>query len=89
MGERGIVMSDIVERLRRWSHTGGCGCTRCTAADEIERLTAEVSNLKLANEEARKTIESLNAMIPREACDSPTDAPDDPSDPPAEKKSLA
>lgn len=37
---------------------------------ENERLELEVSNLKLANEEARKTIERLNAMIPGDACSS-------------------
>ncbi len=34
---------------------------------DIERLECEVSNLKLANEEARKTIDRLNELIPREA----------------------
>ena len=36
-------------------------------ADELSRLSSEVSNLKLANKEARKTIDRLNAMIPQEA----------------------
>ena len=36
-------------------------------ADELSRQSCEVSNLKLANEEARKTIDRLNALIPREA----------------------
>ena len=36
-------------------------------ADELSRLSCEVSNLKLANKEARKTIDRLNALIPREA----------------------
>ncbi len=36
---------------------------------ENERLLTEVSNLKLANEEARKTIERLNSLIPREPSD--------------------
>jgi predicted nucleic acid-binding Zn-ribbon protein len=42
--------------------------------DEIERLTAEIerkdveiSNLRLANDEARKTIDRLCEQIPREA----------------------
>lgn len=30
----------------------------------VQDLTAEVSNLKLANDEARKTIDRLNAQIP-------------------------
>ena len=34
---------------------------------ENERLLVEVSNLKLANKEARKTIDRLNTLIPREA----------------------
>ena len=34
-------MNDILKRLRRWGHTGGCGCTRCTAANELERLSSE------------------------------------------------
>ena len=32
-------------------------------------VSFEVTNLKLANKEARKTIDRLNAMIPREAND--------------------
>ena len=36
-------------------------------ADTMERESCEVSNLKLANEEARKTIDRLNELIPREA----------------------
>ncbi len=36
---------------------------------EIERLSAECSNLKLANEEARKTIDRLSALVPRKATD--------------------
>ena len=39
-------MTDIINRLRRWSHTEGCGCTRCTAANEIERLADENSSLR-------------------------------------------
>ncbi len=42
----------------------------------IRRLSSEVSNLKLANKEARKTIERLNAMIPQE-----TNSGSDPADP--------
>jgi len=42
---------------------------------EIDRLLCEVSNLKLAGEEARKVIDSLNAKIPREPCDSVLDRP--------------
>jgi len=34
-------MSNIVKRLRRWAHTAGCGCTRCIAANEIERLATD------------------------------------------------
>ena len=33
----------------------------------IRRLSSENTNLKLANKEARKTIDRLNAMIPQEA----------------------
>ena len=40
-----------------------------TAHEDNRRLSCEVSNLKLANEEARKTIDRLNALIPREAND--------------------
>ena len=36
------------------------------ALKEVETLSTEVSNLKLANGEARKTIDRLNALIPRE-----------------------
>ncbi len=36
---------------------------------QVERLSCEVSNLKLANKEARKTIDRLNELIPREAND--------------------
>lgn len=37
-------MSDIVERLRgAASMDYGCQCDRCEAADEIERLRAELS----------------------------------------------
>ena len=42
----------------------------------IRRLSSEVSNLKLANKEARKTIDRLNAMIPQEA-----NSGSDPADP--------
>ncbi len=64
-------MSNLLQRLR----CGECGepepdvtrCLRCVAADEISRLSCEVSNLKLANKEARKTIDRLNELIPREA----------------------
>ena len=41
---------------------------------ENERLLVEVSNLKLANEEARKTIDRLNTLIPREANDAPSES---------------
>ena len=44
-------------------------CEHCAAAEEFERLSCEVSNLKLANKEARKTIDRLNELIPREAND--------------------
>lgn len=37
---------------------------------KISRLSGEVSNLELANEEARKTIDRLTTLVPREPTDS-------------------
>lgn len=69
---------DIVEDLKAWadrdtamSEFGPDEHIAGIAADEIERLRAEVSNLSLANKEARKTIDRLNELIPRDACDTP------------------
>ena len=36
---------------------------------EIEQKNLRIANLELANGEARKTIDRLNAMIPRNASD--------------------
>lgn len=38
------MVNDIIKRLRRWGHTLDCGCPRCTAAKEIERLRAALEN---------------------------------------------
>lgn len=63
-------MTDIVERLREWDHEArGCECHE--AADEIERLRAEVEKLKQRNVELRSAngflaIETDNARL-REA----------------------
>lgn len=63
--------------LWNWPHLAGYGDEMNAAADTMESmlkrqelLEREVSNLTLANEEARKTIDRLNALIPREANDS-------------------
>jgi len=57
-------MIDLVTCLRLGGDSIGMD-----AAEAIEQLTTEVSNLKLANEEARKTIDRLSGLIPREPND--------------------
>ncbi len=54
-------MSDLVQRLRRWAHSGGCGCTRCTAANEIERLTDELNARTTECEVRRNTCKRRGA----------------------------
>ncbi|HDZ39502.1 MAG TPA: hypothetical protein ENH62_14715 [Marinobacter sp.] len=56
-------MSDILKRLRRWAHPWGCGCTRCTAANEIERLTAAGEDLLKRGVDKDNKIHSLTAEV--------------------------
>lgn len=56
-------MSDLIERLRRWKHGAGCGCTRCAAANEIERLNGAVSGLRQNRDMANARIEKLERNI--------------------------
>ena len=55
---------------------GSAGTLRSEIVNAVKRQSSEVSNLKLANKEARKTIDRLNAMIPQEA-----NSGSDPADP--------
>ena len=49
-------MSDIVERLRAWVYTDSLYAVAVEAADEIERLRAELSRLRLTDAE-REAVE--------------------------------
>lgn len=71
-------MSELTDRLRNgWFETNGCDCYHCIdirikaeAADEIDRLTAEVERLteehgemNVANVRYEKEIEMLNTAL--------------------------
>ena len=54
------MSDDILKRLRRWAHSGGCGCTRCTAANEIETLIAALDTANtIGAENALKLAKSI------------------------------
>ena len=62
-----FCMKDEIERLSAIeSIEKGTAKALLDALKEVETLSTEVSNLKLANGEARKTIDRLNALVPRE-----------------------
>ena len=59
-------MSDIVERLRgAASKDYGCQCVKCEAADEIERLRAELAAAIKQRDEARRWLRDACAEIAR------------------------
>jgi hypothetical protein len=50
-------VSDIVERLRGGATKDyGCSCPKCEAADEIERLRAELAAMQKQRDEARRIV---------------------------------
>jgi len=59
---------NLIERLREHRNDGGCdcrGCSRCEAANDLERLLAEVAELRADRERLESVALSADRLVAR------------------------